>query len=179
MDVSEIFNNLPDQRRADGKRYQMEFVMWLIFTSISCGNTGYRAIARFGKAHESFFTKLFNLKHGTPSHVTIGKIMANLDESKLIEKFNKCISLAEVNKSNWISGDGKSLNSTLDNVHNENQDISSIVSMYCQQTGITVMVEEFKNKKENEGEILRQLIGAFRDKGVIFTGDALHCQKKQ
>ena len=79
----------------------------------------------------------------------------------------------------WISGDGKSLKSTLNNYTEGSQDFCSIVSMYVQKTGLTYLITDFRNKKVGEAEIVRNLLPSLKDKGVIITLDALHTQKKQ
>jgi hypothetical protein len=79
----------------------------------------------------------------------------------------------------WVSGDGKSLKSTMSNYNSDTQDFCSLVSIYVQKTGLSYVIEDFRNKKISEGEILRTLLPSLQDKGVIITLDALHTQKKQ
>jgi hypothetical protein len=45
--------------------------------------------------------------------------------------------------------------------------------------GIVVSAATLENKKSNEGNTVRELIDQMELRGVSFTLDALHCQKKQ
>ena len=45
--------------------------------------------------------------------------------------------------------------------------------------GIVLDTVSIETKKENEGQAARDLITQFESKGMTFTLDALHCQKKQ
>ena len=78
-----------------------------------------------------------------------------------------------------MSGDGKSLKSTLSHGTDENQDFCAVVSFYVQKTGLTYLIADYRNKKIGEAEIVRDLLSSLKDKGLILTLDALHCSKKQ
>ena len=51
--------------------------------------------------------------------------------------------------------------------------------MFCTKKGIVIDTKSLENKKENEGLTAREMILQCELKGVTFTMDALHCQKKQ
>jgi len=44
---------------------------------------------------------------------------------------------------------------------------------------IVLGTERYENGKSGEGKSLQNLLYLLKDKGVIITLDALHCQKKQ
>ena len=54
-----------------------------------------------------------------------------------------------------------------------------IVSVYSHQRGIVIRTQAMSNKKESEINVVEHLIEEFRGCQVVFTMDALHCQKKQ
>ncbi|WP_409014332.1 transposase family protein [Arcicella sp. BE51] len=54
-----------------------------MFLGISCGRIGYRSIHKFTKANEAYFTDIFSLKHGVPSHVTLRQLLLALDKDTL------------------------------------------------------------------------------------------------
>jgi hypothetical protein len=179
MTLNELFESLPDARRSQGQRFALSDVLWMIFLGISCGYIGYRALNKFVKANEGYFTDLFCLKHGVPSHVTIRQILTDLDKETVKQKFTEWCSQQELSPLDWVSGDGKSLKSTLSKYTQSSQDFCSIVSMYVQKTGLTYLIADFRNKKIGEAEIVRNLLPSLKDKGLIITLDALHTQKKQ
>ena len=59
------------------------------------------------------------------------------------------------------------------------QNYKSMVSMFCSEKGIVISARSIENKKSHEGEAVRMLIEQLELKGMVFTMDALHCQKKQ
>jgi hypothetical protein len=177
MSLNELFKSLPDPRRGQGQRYPFQDILWMIFLGISSGYTGYRPLGKFVKANTTYFTEVFGLKHGVPSHVTIREILTNLDKKSVKASFCNWASNQELLPLDWVSGDGKSLKSTMSNYNAETQDFCSMVSIYVQKTGLSYVVEDFRNKKISETEILRTLLPSLQDKGVIITLDALHTQK--
>ena len=97
----------------------------------------------------------------------------------MIEGFHRWSSSASpMVAGQWISGDGKSLASTVANMHNEKQSFTAIVSAFCQQSGLTHRLAAYRNGKQNEVHTLQGLLAHFKDAGVVIALDALHCQKK-
>jgi DDE_Tnp_1-associated len=177
MTLNELFKSLPDARRGQGQRFALPDVLWMIFLGISCGYVGYRALSKFAKANQAYFTEIFSLKHGVPSHVTIRQILTDLDKEMVKQQFIEWCKQQDLSPLDWVSGDGKSLKSTLSNSTESSQDFCAIVSFYVQKTGLTYSITDFRNKKTSETEIVRNLLPSLKDKGVIITLDALHAQK--
>lgn len=179
MHLETFFSSITDFRRGQGLRFELSPLLWIIFLGIASGYKGYRPIAKFAQANNDFFVDFFGLKYSVPSHVTFRKILTNLDKSDVIKKFNEWSQSQDIQPYDWLSGDGKSLKSTVANAHNIEQDFTSIVSLYCQKTGLSFQIADYKNKKISEAQVLRDLLTSLKDKGVILTLDALHTQKKQ
>ncbi|MCY7351054.1 MAG: hypothetical protein LH606_10355 [Cytophagaceae bacterium] len=119
------------------------------------------------------------MKHGIPSHVTFWQILTHSDKPQVIAHFNQWASTQNLLPYDWLSGDGKSLRSTLSHCQDSAQNFSTVVSLFCQKTGLVHLLADYRNKKHGQGEILRSLLPFLKDKGVIITLDALHIQKKQ
>ncbi|MFZ1846603.1 MAG: hypothetical protein WAU12_06820, partial [Saprospiraceae bacterium] len=68
--------------------------------------------------------------------------------------------------------------STVNDQHSSKQNYVSLVSMFNNNMGIVISASKLENKKSNEGISVRELINNMELKGVSFTLDALHCQKK-
>ena len=179
MRLSALFENIPDFRRGQGQRYRLSDVLWLIFLGIASGYAGYRSLAKFAKANQDYFVAQLALKHGVPSHVTIREILTRLDKQTFIEHFNQWAADQDLQAGDWLSGDGKSLASTVSAPFEKEQNFSAMVSLFAQRTGLTVQIADYRNKKISEGEILRSLLPSLQDKAVVVTLDALHMQKKQ
>lgn len=98
----------------------------------------------------------------------------------MIEAFNKWTSnYVPLKKGEAVSGDGKALVSTVTNAHSEHQNFQAIVSLFCQQSGLVYAVEEYKNKKASEANVVRFLLDKLEGMGLNIFLDALHCQKKR
>ena len=71
------------------------------------------------------------------------------------------------------------MNSTVENCHDSTQNYKSMVSIFCQKSGIVVNTELIELKKSHEIGAVQLMLGQLKAKGIILTGDALHCQKKR
>ncbi len=80
--------------------------------------------------------------------------------------------------SEWISLDGKSLKNTVSNYDNEKQNFINCVSAFAHQRKLVLGVKMMENKRASEINVVRDLIELLDLTGVVFTFDALHCQKK-
>ena len=74
--------------------------------------------------------------------------------------------------------DGKSLKNTVSDYKNAQQNLINCVSAFSHQRGLVLGVQVMENKKESEINVVQDLIKLLDLKGIIFTFDALHCQKK-
>lgn len=181
MELFDFFSSVQDPRRGQGQRYPLEAFLWMIFLSVACGHTSTRKIAAFCKANRTFFIDYFNLSHGVPSHVSFFKLLRDLDSSGFALAFNTFMaSSVPLDNTDWVAGDGQTLRSTVVGASTSAQDSCAVVSLFCQKVGLTIAITHYLNKKEHEITVLLTLLlDNLRDKGVMLTLDALHCQKKQ
>ena len=83
---------------------------------------------------------------------------------------------SHVQPGDWVAADGQSLCSTVRQAHTAEQQFVSVVSLYCQRTGLTAALQDYTDKKSGEMSVLRQLLLLLQERGVVFTLDALHGQ---
>jgi len=180
MTLQTCLNEIPDPRRSQGQRISMTQLFSLIVISNLCGHFGGRPVEGFAKIHQTSFIKELGLKYGVPSHVTISDFINRVDQQAMIDAFNKWTSnYVPLQKGESISGDGKALASTISNQSSKSQDFQAIVSLFCQQSGLIYALEQYRNKKESEINVVRFLIKELEGMGLNIFLDALHCQKKQ
>lgn len=179
MELSDFFKTLQDPRRGQGQRYPLEPFLWMIFLSVACGYTSTRKIKAFCDANKTFFMDYFHLRHGVPSHVSIFKLLRALDSSNFALAFNAFMSThLDFLASDWVAGDGQTLRSTVVSASTDAQDCCAVVSLFCQKTGLTLALTHYLNKKECEQAVLLGIVlDNLRNKGIMLTLDALHCQK--
>lgn len=79
----------------------------------------------------------------------------------------------------WISVEGKAMGSTVSDDDKSYQNFVSLVSFFSQKRGPVVPVARLEHGKSRESPAVKKMIELFDLKGIIFTMDALHCQKKR
>ena len=178
MELSSFFNNVTDPRRAEGQRISLSAFLWMSFLAIASGATGYRAMSRFARSNTAFFQQHFDLHHPMPSHVSFRSLLQKLDKQALYDALNQAFS-SHVQPGDWVAADGQSLCSTVRQAQTADQQFVSVVSLYCQRTGLAAAIQDYTDKKSGEMQVLRELLPLLQQRGVIFTLDALHGQKKQ
>jgi hypothetical protein len=179
MLLTTAFSTLTDHRRAQGLRVTQDQVLTMVIVAYVCGYFTYRKIETFAKAHSDLFTAALGLKHPVPSFMTFRDIIVHTDQAELIVIFNAwALDFVGIEPNDWISGDGKSLRSTVANAQAESQDFQSVVSFFAQKTGMVVLLETYRNKKISEIEVVTGLLESLKDRDLHFILDALHIQKK-
>ena len=182
MSLLECFSTLPDPRRKQGLRVSLNQILAMTFIGYLCGSTGYRALARFCKVHSQTFTELLALRHRVPSHVTFWTVLQGLDQQALINAFNQWAKqYVDLRAGDWVSSDGKTLNSTVSDCHSKSQDFQAVVSLFAEEKGLVYALEQYRNKSKEqaEGDVVRFLVERMHGMGITLTVDALHTQKKR
>jgi hypothetical protein len=86
-------------------------------------------------------------------------------------------SYVPIKNGEWIAIDGKSIRSTVSDYSGKYQNFVSLVTLFGIKREQVLHVEKFENRKDNEGQVVEDLLAMLDLKGVIFTLDALHCKK--
>lgn len=187
MDLIEMLSSVHDPRDKSGQRFTLPQILLMTILGVMSGNYGYRELGRFVENHSSFFIRYFELSsYGVPSFVTIRNVLQLID----FESFNSSFNLWAQNYVDITCGDiqqhkeqlgidGKSINSTVKGCHDSFQNFVSLVSVFAVKRGLVLGTGQLENGKQSEIPAVQQLIRSLGLKGVLFSLDALHCQKKQ
>lgn len=180
LSLYEAFSQVKETRQSSGLRHPLQPFLTMTTLGIMSGNYAYQELAAFFKANQTEFIAMFELKHGVPKYTQIRTILRGIDYNSLYQAFqNWALQYIPLEKEEWISGDGKGLNSTITNCHNSKQNYIAMLSLFAQKTGTVLAVNRYETGKSGEGAALRETIENLDLKGFIITLDALHCQKKQ
>lgn len=177
----EELSKLGDSRRGQGQRHKIEVVLMITIFATMSGYIGYRAIGDFVKKHKKELIKLFNLeKDRVPSFSTVRRVLLSIDFIAFTQTYKNWLrrlkTLREKEESSeWYSIDGKAIRGA--NKMNP-EDNKQLVSIFSSFEKIVVDVDRI-TIKSNEIPCVQKMIENSDLKGVIFTIDALHCQKKQ
>jgi hypothetical protein len=180
MTLIESLCQVPDFRRKQGRRYPLLVVLLITIMSIMSGRCRYREIAAFAKANQQELLRFFRLKRRRlPSHVTIRAVLKGVDFEEVLTAFNQwaeqSVTLAP---DEWLAMDGKALASTVADYDSAYQNFVSLVSVFSHKRGHVVKAAKLENQKRSEIPTVRALIEALELQDVVFSLDALHCQKK-
>lgn len=177
INLYERFKSLEDFRRGQGRSHKLETVLLIVTMSIMSGYTGIRATGDFIKRNRKDLLDVLKPKNDKlPSFQTISRVLSGVDFIKLSELFMEW-SKDYLEEDSWYSLDGKGISGTVKNAHSSLQEYSNLVSVFSTNKKQVLAVERVKSKS---GEIIavRDLIKKLDLEGVVFTLDALHCQKE-
>ena len=180
--LQDYLSEVKDFRRAEGRRFGFVPMLEMIVLAGMSGRFGVNAVARFLNNNKDFFVSRYNLSHGIPSQTMLHNFLTGMDFDELNEVLSSwmCEVMESQGKSDqWLSIDGKAIKSTVTEHNSSKQNYLSLVSVFSVNMGIVISASKLENKKSNEGFCVRELIEHMELKGVSFTLDALHCQKKQ
>lgn len=182
MDNSLIdyFKQIPDPRKKKGNRHPLWLVLLIMIMGCLSGYWGYRQLGRFVERHRWALIQLLQIpKARVPSYSTLRRVMLSLDYNEVQRVFNQWSQqYSQIPESELVSMDGKSLKNTFTDYNSAEQNFISCVSAFSHQRGLVLGVQVMENKKESEINVVRDLMKLLDLKGVVFTFDALHCQKK-
>lgn len=180
-----FLSKIPDKRRKQGQRYPLDKMLCLVLLGTLSGRVGYRSISRFGKENEAYLSKVFGLKHGTPSHVSLTAIIEGVrfkDFQKAINdwgvaKYKSTQSQKKITNQ-IIALDGKAIKSSVKNGQSKSQNFIAFVNAFCTSQEYVLGSLAYENGKTGEGRTLQKLIEELGIKGAVFTMDANHDSKK-
>ena len=174
-------SQVKDFRKARGQRYPLWLVLLLVIMGTISGCTGYGALEEFARRHHQALVERLSISSSRlPSDSTFRRIMSNVDFEDLTRVFNQWArDYVTLEHSEWLAIDGKSIKGTVSNYDNAYQNFVSVVSVFSSTQGLTISLSQFKNKDNSEITVVQALLEALDISQVVFTFDALHCQKKR
>ena len=176
----DYLKQIPDERHAGGRRHPLWLILLIMILGIMSGYWGYRGLGRFVERHRRQLIETLKIPAArVPSYSTLRRVMMQLDYQALTQVFNEWASQYSHNsQGQWIAIDGKSLKNTVNDCYGKQQNFVMMVSAFTHERGEILGVKVMENKKQSEIAAVQELLELLDLKGVVFTMDALHCQKK-
>jgi predicted transposase YbfD/YdcC len=169
------FQSVPDPR-AENTRHDLSEILIIAFLAVLCGAQHCSEMAEFGRSKLRFLKRFLKLKHGVPSHDTFSTVFRLIDPKALDQAFGAliCRLVAALAKGGIIAIDGKSLKGAYDKGQAHAPRMT--VSAYAAELRLTLATVAAENG--NEVDAALEVLGLIDLKGMIVTGDALHCNRK-
>lgn len=176
----DALKNIEDHRSARGRRYPLWLMLLLVIFGTLSECYGYQALEDFCARHYQVLAQQLNIPLSRlPSDSTFRRLFEQLDFQRLAQCFNQwAIESLTIEDRQWLGIDGKSIKGTVQGYNQGYQNFVSLVSVYSHTQGVTVALSQFQNAKTSEIKVVETLLQQLHLQGVIFTFDALHCQKK-
>ena len=175
-----LLATIHDPRRAEGKLYQLPYVLLFSILAIVSGANSYRGICTFIKVHRRKLNKAFKISwQRPPAHTAIRYILQGLTAADVEKAFRE--HAAKLNLDGEVSGarvvafDGKALKGSFDSFNDAKA--KQVLSAFAVDTALVLAHIEIDDKS-NEIPAVQKLLEELDVAGHIVTCDAMHCQKK-
>lgn len=176
----EYLSEIKDFRRSQWKRHDIWVLLIVVIMAIMSGYNGIRATWDFIEKHKEELSRIFWTKHNRlPTFQTIGRVLQYIEYEEFEKKFSEWTKVTLWStKTEWIALDGKVIWWTVTNAQNSLQRYTNLVSAYSVNRKQVLKTGEVWWSKKSEIPVVQRLIEELWLTGVIFTMDALHCQRE-
>ena len=175
----EILREIPDHRRAEGKRFDLATVLLYSILAMVAGANSYRRMHEFIRIHRQLLNAAFGLEmRYSPSYTGLRLILRGVDPAALETGFRRhAATVAKPLATDGLTAiavDGKTLRGSFDALRDRKAAHMMSASRHADQIVLGhLMVAE----KSNEIPAAPEVIDALGLTGCLFTLDAEHCQK--
>jgi hypothetical protein len=180
IEILEAFADLPDVRKASGKRHHMALCLALFTLAVTAGNRGFLSIGDWLKCYQRDLIDLFNPPKGRlPSYSTIRRVLLKLDYGQYSAALARFFGIEPL-AGETLAVDGKVLRGSYqlesDNPDSPPHPAILLVSAYLVERGL--ILEPYQvDHKTNEIKALPEFIEQLALKGVVIAFDAISTQK--
>ena len=178
-DLLAALEEIPDPRRRQGRRYPLAHLLLFSVLAVLAGATSYRGILTFISVHRERLNATFGSRlRRAPAVNTVRSLFQALDPAELEAAFRKHAralgATAPASGPRVIALDGKTLKRSFD--HLNDKAAAHVLSAFVGETALILAHQEVRAAPD-EVPAVQALIGDLGVRGVLFTADALHCQK--
>ena len=177
LSIKRFFARLPDPRRRRTRiSHPLLNIVVMAVCGVIAGADTWEEIVRFARMRRDWLAKFLDLKHGIPSHDTVGRVLAALEPVA----FQRCLlawvsALHEVSRGAIIAIDGKAAREAM--ARSADKGPLCLVSAWATANHV-VLGQVAAPAGSNELGALPKLLELLELHGAIVTLDALGCQKE-
>ena len=169
---------IPDPRRAQGRRYPLAHLLLFSILAVLAGATSYRGIRVFIGVHRERLNATFGARfRRAPAVNTLRTLLHALDPADLEAAFRRHaeqLDDARISPGRRVIAlDGKTLRGSFD--HLDDRAAAQVLSAFASEAALILAHQEIA--EGDEIAAAQALIEQLGLSGILFTADALHCQK--
>lgn len=173
--ISEHFSNLPDPRRAQGRRHNLADMIVIAVTAVVCAADSWADVVEFGRAKQKWFKTFLDLPYGIPSQDTFERVFARLNP----DAFDRCFmmwtqALSTSTGGQLVAIDGKRIRRSFAHAWSHTT-ATHLISAFV-TSNATVFAQLAVDVKENEITGIPRLLELLDLHGATVTIDAMGCQ---
>lgn len=173
--IQEHFADLPDPRRAQGRRHRLSDMIVIAVCAVICAADSWSDVVDFGHAKLKWFSTFLDLPHGIPCPDTFERVFARLDP----DAFERCFTswteaLAGSSRGKLVAIDGKRIRRSFAHAW-DHSTATHLVSAFVHENA-TVLGQLSVDCKENEIVAIPRLLELLDLAGATVTIDAMGCQ---
>jgi hypothetical protein len=173
-------DEIQDPRRPQGRRYTLAHLLLFSVLAVLAGATSYQSIITFMSVHRESLNAIFGAHfRRAPAVNTLRNLFLALDPADLEAAFRRHARHLDerTGRNGWrtVALDGKTLRSSFDHLHD--QTAAHVLSAFASDAALILAHQEVEGAPD-EVPAMPDLIAELGLSGVLFTADALHCQKR-
>ncbi len=170
---------IPDPRRRQGRRYPLPHLLLFSMLAVLAGATSSRGMLVFITVHRERLNATFGATlRRAPAINTVRALFQALDPAAVEAAFRRhareLSDAAPAPGPRVIALDGKTLRRSFDHLHD--RAAAHVLSAFAGEAALILAHREVRGAPD-EVPAVQALIGDLGVRGVLFTADALHCQK--
>src|SRR5512143_65525 len=171
--------DVPDPRRAQGKRYPLQYLLFFTVLALLSGAKSCRGIITFLERRRQHLNRHFevDLKQA-PAANTLRTVLQSLPTEALEAAFRRhakaLLPEGEAGERPVIAIDGKTLRGSFDPLNDRKA--AQTLTAFASALAIVLAHTEIEDKS-NEIPAAQRMIRELGPTGVVLTADAMHCQK--
>jgi predicted transposase YbfD/YdcC len=175
--IQQHFADLPDPRRAQGRRHRLSDMIVIAVCAVICCADGWADVADFGRAKLKWFGTFLDLPHGIPCQDTFERVFARLDP----DAFERCFmswteALAGSSRGKLVAIDGKKIRRSFEHAW-DHSTATHLLSAFVHENA-TVLGQLAVDCKENEIVAIPKLLELLDLSAATVTIDAMGCQSE-